>query len=164
VETATTERPLAGTLTPWLTGLVVLVADQITKALIVQAANNQPETTIKVFTPFLAFVYVRNTGVAFSLFNQQRVLSLLIPVVIAGVVVTFMRYLPRNVLLLRISMGMILGGALSNLIDRLRQGYVVDFIEAHIGQHIWPLFNVADSSIVVGVALLAWYLVFRAEA
>lgn len=141
----------------------MLIADQVTKTLVVQAANNQPETTLKVFTPFLAFVYVRNTGVAFSLFSQQGVLALLIPVVIAGVVVTFMRYLPRNVLLLQISMGMILGGALSNLIDRLRQGYVVDFIEAHAGQHIWPLFNVADSSIVVGVALLAWYLVFRAE-
>jgi signal peptidase II len=146
-----------------LTGVVVLAADQVTKALVVQAANNQPETTLKVFTPFLAFIYVRNTGVAFSLFSQQGVLALLIPVVIAGVVVTFLRYLPRHVLLLQISMGMILGGALSNLFDRLRQGYVVDFIEAHIGQHIWPLFNVADSSIVVGVALLAWYLVFRAE-
>jgi signal peptidase II len=131
--------------------------------LIVHAANYQPETTIKVFSPFLAFVYVRNTGVAFSLFRQQGVLALLIPVVIAGVVVTFMRYLPRNVLLLRLSMGLILGGALSNLIDRLRQGYVVDFIEAHAGEHVWPLFNVADSCIVVGVALLAWYLVFRAE-
>jgi signal peptidase II len=67
------------------------------------------------------------------------------------------------VLLLRVSMGLILGGAFSNLIDRLRQGYVVDFIEAHAGQHVWPLFNVADSCIVVGVALLAWYLLFRAE-
>jgi signal peptidase II len=129
----------------------------------VAAAGNQPETVIKVFTPFLAFVYVRNTGVAFSLFRQSGVLALLIPVVIAGVVVTFMRYLPRDVLMLRVSMGLILGGALSNLIDRLRQGYVVDFIEAHAGQHVWPLFNVADSCIVVGVALLAWYLLFRAE-
>jgi signal peptidase II len=129
----------------------------------VAAAGNQPETVIKIFTPFLAFVYVRNTGVAFSLFRQSGVLALLIPLVIAGVVVTFMRYLPRHVLLLRVSMGLILGGAFSNLIDRLRQGYVVDFIEAHAGQHVWPLFNVADSCIVVGVALLAWYLLFRAE-
>ncbi|HEV7213959.1 MAG TPA: signal peptidase II, partial [Chloroflexota bacterium] len=83
----------------------MLAADQVTKALVVQAAYNQPDTTLKVFTPFLAFVYVRNTGVAFSLFSQQGVLALLIPVVIAGVVVTFMRYLPRNVLLLQISMG-----------------------------------------------------------
>ncbi len=117
-----------------------------------------------MFSPFLAFVYVRNTGVAFSLFRQQGVLALLIPVVIAGVVLTFMRYLPRNVLLLRISMGMIIGGAISNVIDRFRHGFVVDFIEAHIGQHVWPLFNVADSCIVVGVAILAWYLVFRAES
>jgi len=135
----------------------------VTKALIVAAAGNQPETVIKVFTPFLAFVYVRNTGVAFSLFRQSGVLALLIPLVIAGVVVTFMRYLPRDVLLLRISMGLILGGALSNLFDRLRQGYVVDFIEAHAGEHVWPLFNVADSCIVIGVVLLAWYLLFRAE-
>jgi signal peptidase II len=142
---------------------VALAADQITKALVVQAAANQPETVIRVFSPFLAFVYVRNSGVAFSLFRQQGVLALLIPLVIVGVVVTFMRYLPRDVLLLRFSMGLILGGALSNLFDRLRQGYVVDFIEAHAGQHVWPLFNVADSCIVVGVVLLAWYLLFRAE-
>ena len=145
-------------------GLLAFVADQVTKSLVVQAAGNQPDTVIKVFTPFLAFVYVRNTGVAFSLFSQQGVLALLVPVVIIGVVITFVRYLPPNVLLLRFSMGLILGGALSNLIDRLRQGYVVDFIEAHAGEHVWPLFNVADSCIVVGVALLAWYLVFRAEA
>lgn len=132
--------------------------------LVVAAAGNQPETVIKVFNPFLALVYVRNTGVAFSLFRQQGVLALLIPIVIAGVVVAFMRYLPRNVVLLRVSMGLILGGALSNLVDRLRRGYVVDFIEAHAGQHVWPLFNVADSCIVVGVVLLAWYLLFRAES
>lgn len=146
-----------------MTGAAVFVADQLTKALVVQAANNQPDTTLKVFTPFLEFIYVRNTGVAFSLFRQQGILALLIPLVIAGVVVTFMRYLPGNVLLLRLSMGMILGGALSNFVDRLRRGFVVDFIDVHAGQHVWPLFNVADSCIVVGVAILAWYLVFKAE-
>src|SRR5690348_13671684 len=71
--------PLATTLLPWFTGVIVFVVDQLTKALVVAAAGNQPETVIKVFTPFLAFVYVRNTGVAFSLFRQQGVLALLIP-------------------------------------------------------------------------------------
>lgn len=130
------------------------MADQVTKSLVVQAAGSQPDTVIKVFTPFLAFVYVRNSGVAFSLFSQQGVLALLVPVVIIGVVITFVRYLPPNVLLLRFSMGLILGGALSNLIDRLRQGYVVDFVSIKS----LPIFNIADSCIVVGVAILAYYL------
>lgn len=141
----------------------MLAADQLTKALIVQASGNQPDWTVNVLPPFLQFIYVRNTGVAFSLFRQQGVLALLIPLVIIGVVVAFTRYLPRNVILLRIVMGMILGGAISNLIDRVRLGYVVDFIAAHAGSHYWPMFNVADSCIVVGVILLAWYLTFRAE-
>ena len=113
--------------------------------------------------PFLQFIYVRNTGVAFSLFQHQGLLSVLVVLVMAGVVVTFTRYLPRDVLLLQISMGLILGGAVSNLIDRLRLGYVVDFIAAHVGDHYWPMFNVADSCIVVGVAILALYLTFRSD-
>lgn len=141
----------------------MLAVDQFTKRLIVQAAQGQPDQTVAVLAPFLQLTYVRNTGVAFSLFRQQVVLALLIPIIIAAVVVTFVRYLPRDVLLLRITMGLILGGAVGNLLDRLRLGYVVDFIEAHLGEHIWPLFNVADSCIVVGVALLAWYLTFRAD-
>ena len=141
----------------------MLAADQVTKRLIVQAAQGQPEQTVAVFSPFLQFTYVRNTGVAFSLLRQQALLALLIPIVIAAVVLTFQRYLPRDVLLLRVCMGLILGGAVGNLLDRVRLGYVVDFIEAHLGEQIWPLFNVADSCIVVGVALLAWYLTFRGD-
>lgn len=135
----------------------------MTKHLIVQAAGNQPEWTTQVLPPFLQFIYVRNTGVAFSLFQHQSLLSVLVVLVMAGVVVTFTRYLPRDVLLLQISMGLILGGAVSNLIDRVRLGYVVDFIAAHVGEHYWPMFNVADSCIVVGVAILALYLTFRSD-
>lgn len=150
-------------LLPWAVGLAALVADQVTKHVIVAAAGNQPEWSVDVLPPVLQFIYVRNTGVAFSLFQHQAVLTVLILAVIVGVVVTFQRYLPRDVPLLRVSMGMILGGALSNLLDRFRLGYVVDFIAAHLGQHYWPMFNVADSCIVVGVGVLAVYLTLRGD-
>jgi len=56
-----------------------------------------------------------------------------------------------------------LGGALGNLVDRLRQGYVVDFIDIGVGQSRWPTFNLADSAIVVGIALLGYFLLFKSE-
>lgn len=77
-------------------------------------------------------------------------------VVVIGVVLFYQRYLPPRSLLVNLALGLQLGGATGNLTDRLRFGYVVDFIDIRV----WPVFNLADFSIVLGLALLSYFLLF----
>ena len=103
---------------------------------------------------WFGFSYTTNSGAAFGLLADRNLLFLFIGLVVIAVIALSWRYLPGGKLLLRISLGLQLGGALGNLLDRLRQGYVVDFIQVRG----WPVFNLADSAICCGVALLMWYL------
>ena len=80
---------------------------------------------------------------------------LFVGVLVVGVIAASYRYLPRSGFRLHLALGLQLGGAIGNLIDRIRQGYVVDFVDFGYRSNWWPVFNVADSAIVVGVALLA---------
>ncbi|MGH2469751.1 MAG: signal peptidase II, partial [Chloroflexota bacterium] len=82
-------------------------------------------------------------------------------IVIVGV--GYFRFLPRNNWLLQVCVGLQLGGAIGNLIDRFQHVYVVDFIDVGVGNLRWPWFNIADSSIVIGIIVLAGYLFFQPE-
>ncbi len=95
-----------------------------------------------------------NTGSAFGLFPNQTVILTVASVVGIGILLLFLRKQPVPGTWLHTSLGLQLGGAAGNLVDRLTLGRVTDFI--HIG--IWPVFNLADSSIVIGLAILAWFL------
>lgn len=133
----------------------VILLDQATKLWIVARmvpGQSMPEGS------FIGITYVRNTGAAFGLLANQ---SLLITfAVLVGIAAIFLYYLypPLQTLWIRGSLGLILGGAIGNLIDRLRLGYVVDFIDFRV----WPVFNVADSCITVGTGILAYYFLFKA--
>lgn len=98
--------------------------------------------------------HTTNTGAAFGIFPQQGGIFILIAVVVVVAIVLYYRHLPEGDWLIRISLGLQLGGALGNLIDRLRFGHVVDFIDVGF----WPIFNIADASISVGVVLIAYGL------
>ena len=100
------------------------------------------------------FTHTTNTGAAFGIFPNGGGVFALIAVVVVVVIVVYYRNLPSGNWFVRVALGLQLAGALGNLVDRLRFGYVTDFVD--IG--FWPVFNVADSSIVVGVALLAYHL------
>ena len=84
---------------------------------------------------------------------------MVIAVVVVVVIVVYYRYLPGNQWLVQASLGLQLGGALGNLLDRLSHGHVIDFIDFKV----WPVFNVADSSVFVGVVILAYYLLRHGE-
>lgn len=134
----------------------VLAFDQVTK----EAASSRLllSEPVPVLGDFVRLTLVHNTGAAFGLFPGSRlpfiVVSLLaIAVVLYLVTREAYRGLPQRVLL-----GCILGGAIGNLVDRVRLGWVVDFIDVGLGSARWPVFNVADSAVTVGVILLAWYL------
>jgi len=135
---------------PFLVLAVVLVLDQLTKWLI--TSNMAAGESIPA-EGFIRLTYVRNTGVAFGLFQDQGIILAIIPFLAVAAMIWLYRSSPMPPILMRAALGLQMGGAIGNLIDRLRLGFVVDFVD--VGP--WPVFNVADSSIVVGIAVLAWY-------
>ena len=126
----------------------VIVLDQITKYLI--AAYLSPFDSIEVF-PFLHIVNVRNTGAAFGSFRGAGSGFFIVISVIAIIfVISLLVKRTYNY----IGLSLVLGGAIGNLIDRILYGKVVDFIDFSIGSFHWPAFNVADSSLTVGIAVI----------
>jgi len=145
---------------------LVAVLDQVTKRLVV--AEMELYQTIAVIPGLLNLTHIRNSGVAFGIFNTAEfaykpvVMSLVALAALVGVGM-YAAQLSVAQRWARIGLSLILGGAVGNLVDRARQGYVVDFVDAHWGGwHFWA-FNVADAAISVGVGLLIIDL-FRPEA
>jgi signal peptidase II len=136
--------------------LLVLVADQISKYLVLSnLAPGQSWSPVTSLTPWVSITHVTNTGAAFGLFQDQGPLFAVIAVIVVAAIIFYYRQLPAGQWWIKASLGLQLGGALGNLLDRLRLDYkVIDFIDFKI----WPVFNLADSSIVIGVAILAYYL------
>ncbi|MFQ5987409.1 MAG: signal peptidase II [Dehalococcoidia bacterium] len=141
----------------FLTALIVLASDQVSKFLI--RANMSPGQSIPEDGLF-RITYVTNVGGVFGILSNQAFLVILTTVVGIAAILLYSRYPIFNRMLVKISLGLLLGGALGNLIDRLSLGWVVDFIDIGFGQYRWPTFNLADSAIVLGVILLLYYLIF----
>lgn len=141
----------------WLAvAAAVIAADLATKAWISSAFRYGE---VREITPFFNLVLVHNSGAAFSFLADaggwQRWFFTAIAIVIAAVLVYLLRRHADN-RLLAAAFALVLGGALGNLHDRVRFGYVVDFVQLHAAGYYWPAFNVADSAICIGVALLLW--------
>lgn len=126
----------------------VLAADQLTKALV--RAYLPPGASFPADWP-VRLTHVTNTGAAFGLFTNQSLVLTFVAFFAIGLIVYYYRKMPDGAWPLRVALGLQLGGAAGNLIDRLRQGYVTDFIDLRF----WPVFNIADSAITVGAVLLA---------
>jgi signal peptidase II len=135
-----------------LLGAVVLL-DQVTKA-IVELHDYRP-----IIDGLLSLSHVHNRGAAFGVLSDARLphqpvlLAALSLAALAAIAYYFVR-LPASARLPRIALALVLGGAVGNLIDRVRLGHVVDFVHVYWRQHAWPDFNVADSAITIGVVLL----------
>jgi len=143
---------------------LVFVLDRWTKNLAETDLSKVPGQSVDVLGNVLRFSLSHNTGAAFGVLQNQWILYLVIAAVVVVVSVGYYRYLPRNNHLLTVCLGMQLGGAIGNLVDRIQHIYVVDFIDVGIGDLRWPWFNVADSCIVVGIIVLAGYLTLHPEA
>ncbi len=135
--------------------LVTLVLDQLTK---VYFERNYALGQFKVLIEnHLYLTHVRNPGAAFGIFADSAWrLPFFLTVALVAVVgiIWYMRTLPASATWMHLSLGLILGGAVGNVIDRVRLGEVIDFVGVHWYQYHWPAFNVADSAICVGVAIL----------
>lgn len=132
--------------------LAIIVVDQVTKHLIA------PGTHIEIIRGFFYITYCENRGAAFSILQNFR-WGFVIITVIALVVMIRILYSQKHALA-RLSLSLLIGGALGNLIDRLFLGYVIDFFDFYPFGYDFAIFNVADVCITVGVALLLVYLVF----
>lgn len=134
-----------------LLGLAVLVLDQLTKQCIRTAfvyGESQP-----VIEGLFNLVYVRNDGAAWNLLSGHSIILILISAVVLVLLVIYRRSFLQEQFLHKILLGLMIGGIVGNLIDRIRFGWVTDFLDFHIGTHHWPAFNVADSSICIAVGL-----------
>jgi signal peptidase II len=134
---------------------LVIVLDQWSKWLIVRRFELYQT---KVVLPVFDLVHAHNRGAAFSFLNNDadwpRWFFSALAVAVCAALIVWLRRLPATARLLAAALALIIGGALGNLIDRLRHGYVVDFIQVHWSVHYFPAFNVADSAITIGACLL----------
>ena len=143
------------TLLGLISAVIVLGVDQVSKWWILHALH-LPEKGQIVLLPVLNFTWVQNRGVTFGLLSgfggwSYLLLTAIALAVVAALIVWLRRAESR---LVAIALGGIVGGAISNVLDRLRFGYVIDFIHAHIADVSWYVFNVADAAIVCGVGVL----------
>jgi len=147
--------------------LVVLIADQVTKAW--ATASLKPVGSIEVIPNFFRLSYALNRGVAFSLFSESpfdlRWVLAAISALAATLVLGYLVRAQNPKAIAGISLALLLSGIAGNLLDRIRLGEVVDFLDFHLGTAFtWPTFNIADSAICVGAALLAIHLMREERA
>jgi len=152
---------------PWLLLSVAVIAlDQLTKFIVLGALD--PQVPQVVIPGLLNWTLAFNTGAAFSFLADQqgwqRWLLAALAVGISAVLTRWLAQTPRAEWRTALPLALVIGGALGNLIDRLRFGHVVDFIQVYHGQWFFPAFNVADSAISVGAALLVWFGLFASKA
>lgn len=136
----------------FLLSLFIFIFDQITKTIIVKFVN--PGESFPIIRNIFHITLIFNRGVAFGIFAHNSYLFIIVSTFIALlIIVSFIRRLPSHSLhLYRIPLVIILGGTLGNLVDRLRFGFVIDFLDFRI----WPVFNIADIAITTGTILLIW--------
>jgi len=150
-----------------LLSVLVVVADRVTKWL--ASTRIEMGSNVIVIPHVFAISHVENPGAAFSLFNDSssparvRWLLLIFSLLAAVAVLVALVKLGRRMTATTVALALILGGALGNAWDRLRFGYVIDFLEVHIIHYHWPDFNVADSAIVVGGILLVFDALFTGK-
>lgn len=142
---------------PWLTiAAVVITLDQATKAWALQAFSLGDRVAV---TPFFNLVLAFNTGAAFSFLRDaggwQRFFFMGVALIASAVIVYLLSKRTHDTTV-AVGLSLILGGALGNVWDRIQLGYVVDFIEMYYRTHFFPAFNIADSAITCGAALLIW--------
>ena len=146
-----------------LVTIVVVALDLWTKSLVVTYLSPPESKSITLVDPYLILYYIQNSGAAFSMLQNTAVLVVLIVVAMLVVGYIYLRILNNGPLYYKVIFGLIIGGALGNVIDRIHNGgYVVDFIAFRIPQinFYFAIFNVADSCITIGVILLFVFMLF----
>lgn len=147
-----------------LLSLAIIVVDQITKVYVMQAMRLHE--SIPVIPNFFSITYIRNPGAAFGFLSSSSgsfrfVFFGLTSIFAMGLLGTILVRMPKHDWMGQLSVAAILGGAIGNLLDRLRYGEVIDFLDFYVDAYHWPAFNVADSAITVGVVFLILHFAFE---
>jgi lipoprotein signal peptidase len=140
----------------YLIALAVFILDQLAKWLVIQ--NMQIGENIPIIPNFFYLTSLRNSGAAWSILQGQFTVFFVITILVLGTVIYFMQKAGRKQPLFGTSLGLIIGGTLGNFSDRLFRGEVVDFIHVYPFGYNFPVFNLADSSLFIGVGLLLIYM------
>lgn len=149
---------LGGLMMPLIfTALVVLTIDLLSKYIV--QSNMELYQSIPVVENIFHITYILNPGAAFGMLAYKTSFFVAVSAALILGVVFFYRRIARETLLVKLSLGMVAGGAVGNLIDRIRYGKVVDFLDFRV----WPVFNLADTAIVIGVGLLILEIMRRPE-
>ena len=135
---------------------LIVVLDQLVKRLVINSLSNIDSIT--VIPHILNFIYVKNTGAAFSILSDKTAILGIISIVFCVTVTAYWCIKKPQSKMLRLALSLLLAGALGNAIDRITRGFVVDFIETTFVK--FPVFNIADISITFGTAFLMIYLLF----
>ncbi len=136
----------------FLLAIIGVFLDQVTKLLITGLLSLNE--VINVIDGFFSITYVRNTGAAWGMFSNSTLLLSIISILFLFILIKYIKELPKINFFYVISFGLIIGGIVGNLIDRLLRGYVVDFFRFVILNYNYPIFNVADMLIVIGFIIL----------
>jgi signal peptidase II len=137
--------------------VAVIVLDQVAKAWLV--ANVSPGEVVEILGDWVRLIFSQNSGALFGLFRDNAVLFGIVSLAVIGLIVAYHGRAGRS-LYMSIALGLLLGGAIGNLVDRLRLGYVVDFIDIGIGGLRFYTFNLADSAISLAIVLLVGAALF----
>lgn len=132
--------------------LAVVILDQFSKYIVVE--NMAQGESIPIIEEVFHLTYILNPGAAFGMFAHNRLFFIAIAVVVIGIIILARREILASPWEVKAGCGLFLGGAIGNLIDRARQGLVIDFFDFRI----WPVFNIADIAICIGVGLIIWNL------
>lgn len=135
--------------------LAVIVIDQITKVLVF----NYDSLNIQVIKGFFYIGQVKNTGAAWGIFSGNMILFYVVTIIAIGYIINIYRKCIDRPFYLRGALMLVLGGAIGNFIDRLSLNYVRDFFDFYIFGYDFPLFNIADAALVVGVGLVILYII-----
>lgn len=138
--------------------LVVLFLDQITKFFAIKSLKgNAP---IVIIENFLQLNYVQNFGAAFGILQNKKIFFIVMTTIVVIGIIIYVKTNTNLTTIMKISLAMVIGGALGNLFDRIRLGYVVDFIDVRFwGLYDFPVFNIADSSIVIATLLICYLVI-----
>jgi len=144
--------------------LLVVLVDQVSKLLVIRGLR--VHESVPVIRGFFNLVHVRNRGMAFGFMNRTGTettfwILISVSIVAIGLLVFWFSRLKEDDIAVTLGLSLIAGGAVGNLIDRLRFREVVDFLDLFVGSYHWPAFNVADASITVGTFIIALTLIFR---
>ncbi|GEN55714.1 lipoprotein signal peptidase [Halolactibacillus alkaliphilus] len=136
----------------YLIALVVIIFDQWTKYLVIE--NMAIGESIPIIDNLIYLTSHRNPGAAWGILAGQMWFFYIITVIVIGIIIYYMETYSKGHRLLGLSLALVLGGAIGNFIDRVRFQEVVDFVDVYIFSYDYPIFNVADSSLVIGVILI----------